>query len=95
MAGADKIYGTQKQYDELEVWLKENAPKEMNFRLYPKEDYPEEGRPISNFSERQDKWLLKNCPLPFVVNRLKEQYGIKDKGGNKPRTHRRSSGNRR
>jgi len=30
---------------------------------------------ISNFPEKVDMWLLENCPLDWVVNCIKEQYG--------------------
>jgi len=42
--------------------------------LYPKSGYDKNKRPISNFPENIDKWLLKNCPIEWVVNRIKEQY---------------------
>jgi len=32
-------------------------------------------RPISNFPEEIDEWLRNNCPIDFVQQRLKEQYG--------------------
>ena len=75
MAGIDKIYGTQEQYNELAKWLNENNKKAVD-GLYPKEGYNEEDRPISNFSEKTDKWLLDNCPLTWVTDRVKWQYGI-------------------
>lgn len=31
--------------------------------------------PITNFSHEVDHWLIKNCDIPFIVNRLKDQYG--------------------
>ncbi len=91
MAGIDKIYGTQEQYLEFKKWLLENqkpikcrnysteGPKyEMEWPsefLYD-EDWDESDiRPISNFPEAVDKWLMKNCPLEFIQKRLKEQYG--------------------
>jgi hypothetical protein len=45
--------------------------------LYPRRGYPKEGRPISNFPESIDMWLLKNCTIEWVVNYIKDQYGIK------------------
>ena len=97
MAGIDTIYGTQKQYNELKRWLKENQKpikcrvgfdlvgnKETPIyemvlpteRLYSRNGYDKNKRPISNFPEAIDKWLLKNCKIEWVVNRIKEQYGI-------------------
>jgi len=74
MAGIDKIYGTQRQYLELEKWLNENNKKAID-ELYPKDGYDKNYRPISNFSSVTDKWLKENCPIEFVQKRLKEQYG--------------------
>jgi len=45
-------------------------------RLYPRNGYDKEYRPISNFPEAIDKWLLKKCDIEWVVNRIKEQYGL-------------------
>jgi len=75
MAGIDKIYGTQEQYNELEQWLKVHNKKAIE-GLYPKDDYNLEDRPISNFSKKTDKWLLVNCPITWVTDRIKWQYGI-------------------
>lgn len=82
MAGIDKIYGTNEQYNEFFKWLSENQ-KQINGRwptsfLYPKEGYDVENRPISNFPEAVDKWLLSNCPFDWVINRIKFQYNIED-----------------
>jgi len=96
MAGIDKIYGTQKQYNEFKKWLKENQKPikcrvGFNFkgketpiyemvlpieRLYPRNGYDKEYRPISNFPKAIDKWLLKKCDIEWVVNKIKEQYGL-------------------
>jgi len=43
--------------------------------LYEEIGYEKGYRPISNFPENIDKWLIDNCPIDFVKNRLKEQYG--------------------
>lgn len=32
--------------------------------------------PIVNLPSKIDKWLIKHCPVKFVRNRLKEQYGM-------------------
>jgi hypothetical protein len=84
MAAIDKIYGTQKQYNELKEWLKENQkPIKCKWGmlmpgnyLYPRNGYNKERRPISNFPHEVDKWLLKNCPIEWVTDNIKEQYGI-------------------
>ena len=73
MAGIDKIYGTQKQFLELEKWLDNNCPDYKRY-LYPKNEYNKDYRPIANFSSDVDEWLKEKCPLDFVQARLKEQY---------------------
>ena len=81
MASIDKIYGTQKQYDELYNWLKKNKPSGLKY-MYMKDGWmPDDERPISNFTYGIDRWLMKNCPIEFVQARLKEQYGDDYKGG--------------
>ena len=72
MAGIDKIYGTDKQYEEFYGWAKENRPEILKYF------YPREGGsgPITNLPEKEDMWLLKNCPIKFVVDRIKEQYAF-------------------
>lgn len=77
MAGIDKIYGSIEQYDEFKTWLEENKPSAVQY-LYPRDIYQtSESRPISNFPEKIDKWLLKNCKIEWVIKRIKEQYNIK------------------
>ena len=65
----------EEQYIELEKWLNDNNKKAIS-GLYPKEGYDKEYRPISNFSVKIDKWLLDNCPLTWVTDKIKWQYGI-------------------
>lgn len=102
MAGIDKIYGTQKQYNELKKWLIENQKpikiaydydmvtingiarkRNITYKevlpsnyLYSRNGYDKNERPISNFPEKIDKWLLKHCKIEWVVNRIKKQRGL-------------------
>ena len=73
MAGIDKIYGTKKQWEELFVWLANNRPQYCKFLYSP---WGSVGEPmmISNFPPYADKWLWRNCPLPWVRARLADQY---------------------
>lgn len=71
MAAIDKIYGTQAQYDEFHTWAKEHRPQILEY-FYPR-DYE---RPITNLPQNEDMWLLENCPLEWVVHRIKEQYDL-------------------
>jgi len=76
MASIDKIYGTQDQYDELKNWLTTNKEEALKY-IYRREDTDRpEVRSISNFPEEIDMWLLENCSLTWVTDRIKEQYNI-------------------
>lgn len=79
MAGIDKIYGTQKQYDELCQWLGENCPAGLEY-LYDRPSGLTELQPLSNFPVYIDKILWDKCKIDFVRQALKNQYG-----GRKPR----------
>ena len=76
MASIDKIYGSNVQYDEFYSWCKEHNPSLLK-HFYAREDFTHEtDRPISNFSIQEDRWLVKNCPIVWVIARITEQYGI-------------------
>lgn len=77
MAGIDKIYGTNEQYDEFYSWAQKKEPSILDY-FYPRDDFVDEGygRPITNFPENVDMWLLKYCPLEFVVSRIRQQYNL-------------------
>ena len=75
MAAIDKIYGTTKQYDEFKDWMANNAPQYLNC-FYERDGYSEDTiRPITNLPEVADMWLLDNCPITWVVERIRNQYG--------------------
>lgn len=74
MAAIDKIYGTTEQFDELYDWLEEHY-QELLPCLYPRDGYTnDKDRPISNFPVYADKWLMANCPLDWVKEKILEQY---------------------
>lgn len=50
-----------------------NIWEEKNFE--GKKDNGLGGLPVWNTPEYFDVWLIRNCPIDFVQNRLKEQYG--------------------
>jgi hypothetical protein len=76
MAAIDKIYGTTEQYDEFYNWTADNAPQYVKY-FYERDGYSNDNdRPITNLPEVADKWLLDHCPLTWVVDRIKVQYGI-------------------
>jgi len=73
MAYIDKIYGSFDNWLELIEFLIREKP---SYLRYTRRSPPKEGNdhPLSNFPEHADKWLIRNCRLEFVLNRLKEQY---------------------
>jgi len=74
MAAIDKIYGSTEQYDEFLEWVRENKPSLERY-FYPRDGFMKDyDRPITNFPESEDIWLIRNCPLDFVMARLKVQY---------------------
>jgi hypothetical protein len=76
MAGIDKIYGTQEQYKELRAFLVKRHRYALKY-LWPEDCYtPGETRVISNFPVKVDMWLLKYCKIPWVIEAIKEQYGM-------------------
>jgi hypothetical protein len=79
MAAIDKIYGNIEQYDLFYDWVKQSKPEFLR-GFYPRDPdyYTSDIRPISNFREDADRWLIKNCNIDFVVERLKEQYDSYD-----------------
>ena len=72
MAAIEKIYGTAEEQDELRGWLEDEHPEFIRF-LYPR---PEAKGPISNFSLEADGVLYLTCPLPWVRERISEQYNL-------------------
>jgi len=80
MAGIDKIYGTEDQFIEFKNWLEVNKPDAIKYLYHG--DYASDPffkdreKPISNFPEEVDRWLLKNCDIDWVISRIKDQYGL-------------------
>ena len=76
MAGIDKIYGSNEQYDEFFDWCKNNYPDALNY-FYGRDDYePPDDRAICNFPMPMTWWMLENCPIQFVIDRVKFQLGL-------------------
>jgi hypothetical protein len=76
MAAIDKIYGSTEEYDEFRAWLEEHKP-ELLMCLCQRDGYRNNlSRPISNFPTWADKWLMANCPLKWVKDRIAEQYNL-------------------
>ena len=81
MASIDKIYGTNEQYDEFHAWCKKNKRAALKY-FYQREDFNPEDRPITNFPEEIDMWLIENCPIDWVVAYIKHQYGMDEEEKN-------------
>ena len=73
MAAIDKIYGTKKQWQQLRDWLEKHKPDALCY-MYKKPPNSCGEYPLSNFPSEIDYWLISNCPLDFVQERLQEQY---------------------
>ncbi len=76
MAGIDKIYGTLEMYDALWAWADLCCPQIIK-HFYSRDGFicaAGDLRPITNFPEEIDMWLINNCPLKWVVKAIKEQY---------------------
>lgn len=74
MAAIDKIYGNAKEYDELRGWASMAEPYILGW-FYPKRVQGTTVQPITNFPEEVDMWLLLNCPIDWVLERIVDQYG--------------------
>ena len=75
MAAIDKIYATKEQHDTFRQWCADNCPEALpHFYVWQWNDGGV--HPITNFPEIIDMWLFCNCPLDFVVERIRDQYEI-------------------
>lgn len=77
MAAIDKIYGTKSQCIELRNWLKKNRKRYLKCMRSAKGMKENEDWPISNFSKEADLYLLTNCPIKWVTDYIKCQYGLR------------------
>ncbi len=79
MAGIDRIYGSNEQYNELKNFLVKYNRSAIKY-LYPTDCFDSvKHRPISSFPQKVDQWLLKYCKMNWVVERIQEQYNITGK----------------
>lgn len=85
MAAIDKTYTDKwSDYEALVNWAKDKVFVAKNgIKLQPldyiyewnKEDWPNKSVPVMNTPESLDYFLVKECPLQFVQDRMKEVYG--------------------
>jgi hypothetical protein len=77
MAAVDYLYGFKADYDELYDWCKQNRsdllPHFTGWR--PNQDGDGLQHRVACFSEADDMWLLENCPIGWVVEAIRDQYG--------------------
>lgn len=76
MAAVDKIYTTKDKRNEFYAWCTENKPDALRYFydwLWDENDGMD--HPITNFPEKVDMWMLDNCPIGWVVEYIKDQYG--------------------
>ena len=76
MAGIDKIYMTKEQGKLYWMWMldHETSCSEQTGKLPSDSFYETENGYVTNNTESVDWYLWNNCDLPFVQDRLKEQY---------------------
>lgn len=86
MAGIDKTYTKSwEEYQSLIEWCKDKSftlkngdvihPSNYIYK-WDKENFDgEKLLPVWNTPTYLDIWLIRNCPLEFIQDRLKEQYG--------------------
>lgn len=87
MAAIDKIYGTYSQNVELWDWVQSNAPKYLRYVTEPdayKHLPDNHERNLSCFSKEADMWLLDNCPMKWVTDRIRQQYAMPAKHRKEP-----------
>ena len=99
MAAIDKTYiNNKKDYDDLINWVNTQSTyitsigESFNIKDYMYEWNEKDVLnafnnnkeiPVWNTPQVVDKYLYKNCPLKFIQNRLKEQYGNPEESLNK------------
>ena len=78
MASIDKIYGTWEQYIEFGEWCLEHQRPAMVYFTEWSAEWIQDGKthPITLFPEEIDMWMLRNCPITWVTDRIKEQYDL-------------------
>ena len=77
MASIDKIYGTREQWKEFHKWCEENCPPALKY-FYSIEDQSWEAEEImiTNFPSEVDHFMLYNCDIEWVTDRIWDQHGL-------------------
>lgn len=75
MAAIDKIYGNEKQYEELFYWVTMHDPQyAKNFYQRRTED-AKEIMPICNLPMHGEAFLYQCCPHEWVRNNIEDRCG--------------------
>jgi len=75
MTTIDKIYGTQKEWDQLHTWLVKNCPVVVN-QLYNRPDAKEVYAEIATFDMATEQFLLYHCPLESIKSKIRKKHGL-------------------
>jgi len=75
LTAVDKIFGRYDQHDEFRRWCEEHNPDALQY-FYEWYWSDCEKHPIAKFPTSVDMWMLKNCPIAWVVERIRNQYGL-------------------
>jgi len=74
MAACDNLYGNKKEWKELHDFLAKTNPKWIKLYMKNEPEGDEEER-ICYIADIQG-WLMKNCPLEWVKERLEDNFSI-------------------
>lgn len=75
MAAIDKTYVTAEQWVLGQQFINETYEQQLTQIKFPINLYEQSSGVLWNTSFIQDLWLKKFCPLDFIQERLREQYG--------------------
>jgi hypothetical protein len=74
MAACDNLYGTKKEWQELHDFLFQTHPEYIKKYMRSQPEHEGEVR-ICYIADIQG-WLIKNCPLVWVKERLSDNFEI-------------------
>ena len=77
MASIDKLFGTPEEYDIFYKWCQENIPLALQY-FTPREYKIKHNHSMTLFPESVDMVLLEHCPIEFITEQIKDQYGLND-----------------
>ncbi len=75
MAACDNLYGNRTEWNELDAFIVETHPEWIELYMYPEPLDDKEQVRIMYIADVQG-WLLENCPLDWVIERINENCHI-------------------